>query len=712
MFAERSFKSLKNRTRNLEIRRLHRENQKPQSDKEGYADWFENFQDGLAVISPQGVYLDCNPTFLKMLGYNSLDEINKQPYIGLVVPEYLGKDQNQRKLVVQRGASDEYPLEYFRKDGSHLAVIQRLWLGHDANGQPSNVFLSMRDNTNFRRLERELVEQSNALNMIVRVSWALRQAHSMGEMYQLVLKETAAAFNTSFASIILFEGDDLTCPAAMGQGEGYFKQLLQGPLIFTAHMGKRGQMVLISEGSDIPEGLPFISLSADSEQDLSVALVSIQVTESISGMICLAREPEKFFSPPEVRLLKILGQNAGYAVQRAAVLETLEKRVFERTRELRALYELALVANETGELHEMLNKALQVTLRSLQCQMGVIHLAEEEQEPLLLAAQMHLPENLAGCQEMLSLDKSAWDDVLQADQPVIFASIEESRVPFVLRSQPELGSLSYIGTPIKVKGERLGLLGVLRPAGALYSMEEVILILAVADQIGLGVEAARLREKAERSLVLAERERLARDLHDSVTQSLYSLVLFCSASQEAVSNNNLEQVNRYLERISETTIFALKEMRLMLYELRPGLLQDEGLLGALQHRLDMVEKRSGVEPHLIVMGTPVQLPMEIDTTVFQIAQEALNNALKHAHANQVTVQLDYAHGFELQVADNGCGFDPHNAVSSGGLGLKGMLERAASIDAKLSFLSTPGEGTIVLLKWELKNGNDPDFNSR
>jgi signal transduction histidine kinase len=217
----------------------------------------------------------------------------------------------------------------------------------------------------------------------------------------------------------------------------------------------------------------------------------------------------------------------------------------------------------------------------------------------------------------------------------------------------------------------------------------------------LQTHAARVEELA----VLEERNRLARELHDSVTQSLYSLTLFTQAARELAEAGNLEGTRHRLARIADTAAQALKEMRLLVYELRPVALTDVGLVNALQHRLDAVEGRADVQVHSLVEAEEdVELPAPIEEELYRIAQEALNNALKHAHATSVTVRIVVPAGsqrLEFEVSDDGCGFDLDAVKDKGGLGLTSIRERADRLGAELSVTSTPGQGTRVKIEMEI-----------
>jgi signal transduction histidine kinase len=233
------------------------------------------------------------------------------------------------------------------------------------------------------------------------------------------------------------------------------------------------------------------------------------------------------------------------------------------------------------------------------------------------------------------------------------------------------------------------------------SDEEIGLAVAFADQAALAIENARLHEQVREAAVMEERARLARELHDSVTQALFSMTLLAEAGQRLAQTGDFERVQSYLGRLGETSHQSLKEMRLLVYELRPLALESVGLVGALQHRLDAVEARAGVEARLLVDGT-IQAPAGMEEDLYRIAEQALNNALKHASATSVTARLQGNNRrLVLEVSDNGCGFDPEAAKEKGGQGLVSMQERAAQIGGTLTLSSVPGRGTTVRIEVEM-----------
>jgi signal transduction histidine kinase len=211
----------------------------------------------------------------------------------------------------------------------------------------------------------------------------------------------------------------------------------------------------------------------------------------------------------------------------------------------------------------------------------------------------------------------------------------------------------------------------------------------------MAIEHARLQQQAEQLAVLEERQRLARELHDSVTQSLYSISLYADAATLALAAGKGEVAAGYLEELRETAQEGMRDMRLLIFQLHPPELETEGLVAVLQARLAAVEARAGLQVEFRVDGER-RLPIAIEADLYWIAQDALNNVLKHAQAQHVAVHLHFtAATVSLEVSDDGVGFDLQKTRSEahGGVGLRSIAERAERVGGKLTHESRPGKGT-------------------
>jgi signal transduction histidine kinase len=220
------------------------------------------------------------------------------------------------------------------------------------------------------------------------------------------------------------------------------------------------------------------------------------------------------------------------------------------------------------------------------------------------------------------------------------------------------------------------------------------LLASIGQQVSLAIENAHLYNQAERSAAVAERTRLARELHDSVTQSLYSVTLYAQAVAARMAAGDYSTATQHVKELGDTAQEALREMRLLIFELRPMELEKNGLAAALQSRLDSVEARGGMKSELHVSGN-LELPIPIQRELYHIAREALNNIFKHAYAHFVSIELAAEdEQVRMEICDDGIGFDL-DRIQPGGLGLPGIQERVEKIGGELNIVSTPGSGTRI-----------------
>jgi PAS domain S-box-containing protein len=234
--------------------------------------------------------------------------------------------------------------------------------------------------------------------------------------------------------------------------------------------------------------------------------------------------------------------------------------------------------------------------------------------------------------------------------------------------------------------------------GREFLPDEVTLAETIAGQIAGAIEVARLFEQAQQLAVTEERNRLARELHDSVTQALYSINLFANAAHLALSSDKEEVAAEHIQALRELVDEAMRDMRLLIFELRPPILKEVGLEAALKARLDAVESRSGITVQFEVEGQN-ELSTDMQAELYRVGQEALTNVVKHAGAKQLTLRLKFTpHHAKLEIQDDGIGFDLAHAQLSGKLGLQSMSERMQQIGGTFTIDSQPGHGTLVCVE--------------
>jgi signal transduction histidine kinase len=386
--------------------------------------------------------------------------------------------------------------------------------------------------------------------------------------------------------------------------------------------------------------------------------------------------------------------------ERVDAYALLEQRVQERTgelstrmRELEGLYRADAILYRSLHLDEVLQALVNVVTDILQADKCAVSVWDEQRQRLVARATRGFRPETVRHMVYAPGHGIAGHVFVQGEPIAVEDTRSDARVIHAI-NDPE-GIHSVLMVPISISGRVFGVFGVNYCRQRTFSVDEIRLFQALAQRAALAIENARLYEQAQQAAALAERQRLARELHDSVTQSLYSLTLLAEAGRRLVTAGDLAPVAGYFSRLGETAQQALKEMRLLMYELRPLGLEGDGLITALQQRLNAVEQRAGVQACLVGEGA-VELGAAVEHELYQIVVEALNNALKHAGATAVTVRLAAtADGVELEIADNGRGFDLEAVREQGGMGLVGMRERVARLGGDLRIDSTTGAGTTI-----------------
>ncbi|MDI6694408.1 MAG: PAS domain S-box protein [Anaerolineales bacterium] len=285
-------------------------------------------------------------------------------------------------------------------------------------------------------------------------------------------------------------------------------------------------------------------------------------------------------------------------------------------------------------------------------------------------------------------------DVHSADAPARFLrSLLDEQAALLLE-----GARSWMWVPLSIKGRMIGAIGVAHADHNYFTAHHADLALTVANQAAITMVNAELYENAQTLAALQERQRLARNLHDAVNQSLFSAGLIAEVLPR-LWERDPEEGRRSLEDLRRLTRGAQADMRLLLAELRPSTLTDAKLGDLLRLLGNALTGRVNIPVYVAVEGER-DLPAEVQVAFYRLCQEGLNNIAKHAGASRVDIQLQYeANAVELRIRDDGRGFDLEQ-TPPGHYGLSMMHERAAAVGANLSIVSQPGHGTEIVVRWE------------
>ena len=381
--------------------------------------------------------------------------------------------------------------------------------------------------------------------------------------------------------------------------------------------------------------------------------------------------------------------------------QMLEQRVAGRTHELTTLREVSRSIASTLELEPLLllildqfKEVVDYSGAAILMLHNNVMVMRASRRPDALAAKVKVnyqPARIATIQTMLETQQPIYIADLRQDEALVEAYESASCAPLD-KTFPYIRS--WMGVPLIMRGQVLGMLSLAHRQIGYYEEKDAQLAQDFANQAAIAMHNAELYQQAQKTAVADERSRIARELHDSVTQAIYSVTLYADATRLALKDGELDIVAENLNELRAMAREAMLDMRLLIFELRPPVLEEEGLVIALQTRLEAVEARSGVHADFHTNGER-RLPLPLEIELYRIAQEALTNVVKHARAKQVNITLRFDEAQVcLEIADDGVGFD--TAVGhSGGMGLRGIQERVEKIGGDLLVQSTPGQGTIL-----------------
>ncbi len=261
---------------------------------------------------------------------------------------------------------------------------------------------------------------------------------------------------------------------------------------------------------------------------------------------------------------------------------------------------------------------------------------------------------------------------------------------------------SWLGVPLIAQDKPIGLISIQCYRANYYVQWHAEIALAFANQAAAAIENARLRTREAEAATTAERRRLARELHDSVSQALFGIALGARTTQELI-NRDPKRANETIDYMLKLTEGALAEMRALIFELRPESLATEGLLVALQKQTKALCTRHSIDAQFFFDCEEPSIPVEAKEAIYRVALEATQNTIKHAHASRVEIRLGIRNRhLTLDVKDDGKGFDTNGSFPNN-FGLVSMRERASNLGGTVEVHSGPGAGTIVQMRVPMPN---------
>ena len=605
------------------------------------------------VLGMDGSLLEMNPAGLSMIEADSLEQVRGKSVYDYIVPEYRGAFVSLTERVL-RGGSGTLEFEFVGLKGTRRWLDTHAVPLRDAGGGISGLLAITRDIT-----ERKLAEA------------ALRENE---RLYRTVIEQaTENIFLIDVESRRIVESN-----ASFRESLGYSEDELNNMTIYDVVAADR-----VSIDANIRRVLEQGNPSVGERKYVRKDGTHLDV--EVSANVILRDDKRTLVSV------------AHDVTERARMQALLEERVATLSR---------IAADLVLDLpmEDILNALAASVVSASTAVSCLIVLIDEEADEIRLAGSHGVPGGYEAAAQAAYEKAGAASPVREAirtHRPVLFSNARRSAP-----ANPHLAALhgfnprvpwdtAYV-VPLLSRGKALGAINFAYPPGQGPVEEEKVFFGAVADQAAVAVENARLFSEARGKAALEERQKLARELHDSVSQALYGITLGVETAREVLPDNP-ERAAEPLDYAVTLAEAGMTEMRALIFELRPESLEKEGLVAALEKAAAGVQARHDIRVET-ALGEEPDAPLEAKESLYRIAQEALHNTVKHARAANVTIKLVRdLEGITLQVSDDGVGFDA-NCDFPGHLGLKSMRERVSRQSGTLEIASGPGKGVRILAR--------------
>jgi PAS domain S-box-containing protein len=635
-----------------------------QVSEERFRHAFDDAATGIGLVGADGRFLRANASLCRMLGYAE-SELLTRTFQEMTHPDDLETGLDLLHDLVT-GERDYGWLEkrYVHKDGHVIWAMLSTSAIRDAQGRLLYLVSQVQDVTERKEAEARLIEKE--------------------AQYRSIFEATSDGLIISDLEGRIVEINPAACTMY-----GYDREQAVGSSLASfVHADSRDLFDQVFSG--IRRGEGFVVQAVDQRQDGTPFHVEVY-----GSSFTYAGQPH---------LLSVIRD----VTERVQAVHLLEQRVAERTRELSTLLRVSRDVASTLDLEPLLSAVLERLGEVVAYDAAAVLIAGRD-EAMALAGyrgpvpRESVPERLNWRQidhlyEVMEHRKPLIIPDVRADDALARSWREATRSQ--LEHVPEYVG-SWMGVPLLAKDRIVGMLSLEHSEADHYTPYHAELALAFASQAAIAIDNAGLYERSQRLAVVEERQRIARELHDSVSQALYGIGLGARTARALLDRDPGKAIEpvEYVLSLAEA---GLAEMRALIFELRPDALEQEGLVSALSRLAASLHSRYGLEVEMDLGPEPL-LSLEVKEALYRVAQEALNNVVKHARASRVIVRLAAeGPGIALSLEDDGIGFQPQ-AEYPGHIGLHTMRERIEAVGGTLTIESAPGQGTRLYVALPLES---------
>jgi PAS domain S-box-containing protein len=550
----------------------------------------------------------------------------------------------------------------------------------------------------YQLLEQRVEERTHELSTLLHVARDVTSTLELEPLLGVILDQLKSVVDYTGASVLIVEGNLVRYGAYRGPAPMEAVLHIQFPLqdSLTRQIITDRQPVIIPDVRE--ESAQTHSSTKLHPERIDGAFsyirawlgVPLIVKEKALGVLSLHHSRPGNFSSRHAELALAFASHAAIAMENARLFETGQR----RAEQFRAINEVGRHITSILTVDDLLAQTVRLIEDTFKYYFTSVGLIEGDEVVVKYGDPLRLRVGHEGI--------IGW--VAGSGEPSLVPDVSEDARYIASRSATR--TRSELAVPIKSRGRIIGVLDVESERPGAFDESDMTVLQSLANQLAVAIENARLYEQAQQLAALEERQKLARELHDSVSQALYGIALGARTArtlldrdpQSGAVGDLRRTVGEPLDYVLSLSEAGLAEMRALIFELRPESLEMEGLVAALGKQTASLRARYNIEVRTAFSDEP-QLALPAKEALYRIAQEALNNVVKHARARQVSVQLETCDGsVRLEIGDNGVGFDTHGEFP-GHLGLRSMRERAEKAGGAFYVESAPGQGTRIRVQF-------------
>lgn len=556
--------------------------------------------------------------------------------------------------------------------------------------------MSRDSSASYAELEQLIAERQHALSTLLTVTQKVASTLKLQPLVGLILEQLRQVVDYDVASLSVLESEQelvlLEVQGEVVEPIGTRFDLRQSPTVQSILRSGRPQVIPDIQADNEASNRLRATITSYGKAEFARALgcwmgVPLIARDKAVGLMILGHYERGYFTPDRVELALAFANQAAVAIENARLFAAEQR----RAEQFRIISELGQRITSILDVDELLTQTAQL----LRDTFGYyhVHIGLVEDDVLTYRETAGTWQHETCCTLCFPL-RVGRDGIAGrvAGLGEAYLAPDVSRDPFFIPLAPAQSG-SELALPLKLKGNTIGVLSIESDRVNAFDSTDIIVLQALANHLAIAIENARLYARSQQLAALEERQKLARELHDSVSQALYGIALGARTARTQLDRDTA-LVAEPLDYVLSLAEAGLAEMRALIFELRPESLELEGLVVALTKQASSLRARHRLEVNLALNAEPA-LPMPAKEALYRIAQEAMNNTVKHAQASRVTLRLTEADGqVQLEISDDGVGFNPEGEFP-GHLGLRSMRERAERLGGELTVRSAVGSGTRI-----------------